>query len=251
MSFSVIIPSKTAANLVRCVEAVRRHEPGVSIVWVDDRHKHFARSTEDEEHAAVSRAAGLPFINTIQGISPFVFARNVNLGIRAAFGQPVPNHPGVVGAPFDGVVLLNDDALLQTPGGFSLLARAAAEHPEYGLIASTCNNVGNVNQHPQGKGLRDEPRMVCFVCVYIPRATIEKVGLLDERFVGYGMDDDDYSLRVRKAGLKIGIHDGCYVDHGSLRSTFRGDPKRPASFVGNLQRFVEKWGHDNFGRRAR
>lgn len=239
MAFSVVILSKHASNLVPCVGAVRAMEPELlmsRIVVVDDGAKAEAESE-------------LPGIFWTQGEKPFIFSRNANRGIQ-------------VSAP-DDIILLNDDALLQTRGGFSALRRASEAHPEYGLIASTCNNVGNSNQWPlQGggipgagirggllDGLRDEPRMVCFVCVYIPRRTIETVGLLDERFVGYGMEDDDYSFRVRNAGLKIGISDACFVDHGRLNSSFRGSwSGRPsADFTGNLKIFIEKWGHDNRG----
>ena len=65
--------------------------------------------------------------------------------------------------------------------------------------------------------------MVCFVCVYIPRATLNTVGLLDEDYTAYGSEDDDYCYRCRKAGLRIGIFDGCFVNHAKLHSTFRGD----------------------------
>jgi GT2 family glycosyltransferase len=224
MSFTVVIPSKTWSNLKPCVEAVRRCEPGAPIVVVDDGIE-FPSSVPDEVE---------DYCFWVDGEKPFIYARNINRGIGVTIN--------------DGYVLLNDDAILQTPGGFSVMAQACREHPEYGLIGATTNVVGNRNQFPQGVGLRDEPRMVCFVCVYIPRTTIERVGLLDERYTGYGLDDDDYSFEVRKAGLKIGIHDGCYVDHGSLRSSFRGDPKTPANFQPNLRRFIAKWGHDNFGR---
>ena len=92
--------------------------------------------------------------------------------------------------------------------------------------------------------------MVCFVCVYIPRSTIDSVGLLDERFVGYGLDDDDYSLRVRDAGLKIGIFDRCFVDHGSLTSSYRGPDNnrgKGGDYRPNMKLFIEKWGVDNRG----
>jgi GT2 family glycosyltransferase len=230
---SVIIPSKTPDNLVPCVAAVSQKEPSVNVIVVDD----------GLNLGTVLRLAEWSWMTLphfIPGVKPFVFARNVNLGIAEAMKD----------ADCEGVVLLNDDAILKTPGGFSVMAQACREHPEYGLIGATTKVVGNRNQFPQGIGLRDEPRMVCFVCVYIPRSTIERVGLLDERYTGYGLDDDDYSFEVRKAGLKIGIHDGCYVDHGSLRSSFRGDPKTPANFQPNLRRFIAKWGHDNFGRPA-
>lgn len=170
------------------------------------------------------------------GDSPFVFARNVNIGIREA-GD-------------DDVILLNDDALLKTEHGFKLLSQIASESCS-GLVAASCDTVGNANQFWHKSGhlmyLRSEPRMVCFVCVYIPRATVKTVGLLDERFVGYGMEDDDYCLRVRNAGLKIGIFDGCYVDHSSLKSSFRGEAGAGGDFKPNMKLFIEKWGVDNWG----
>jgi GT2 family glycosyltransferase len=216
MSFAVVILSKDSSNLVPCVAAVRENEPGARIIVVDD--------------GLDVRPDGCEYVD---GQKPFIYARNANLGILAASS--------------DGVVLLNDDALLKTPGGFSLLERECQLHPEFGIIASTCNNVGNRAQCPRGVGLREEGRTVCFVCVYIPRRTIDAVGLLDERFVKYGLDDDDYSLRVRKAGLKLGIHDGCYVDHGSLKSSYRGEAGAGGDFRPNLRIFIEKWGVDNWG----
>jgi O-antigen biosynthesis protein len=225
VSLSVIIPSKTVSNLIPSAEAVWRNEdPRTPIVVVDDG----LVPASDDARAAFSRWDRENCPVWIHGDKPFVFARNVNKGIRKAGNSDV--------------VLLNDDAMLQTPGGFSLLQRAAAENPEYGVIAATGNNVGNRNQCPQGIGLRSDPRIVCFIAVLIPRRTIELVGLLDERFVGYGFEDDDYCLRVRRAGLKIGIHDGCYVDHGSLKSTFRGNPAAPADLSLGMKIFVEKWG---------
>lgn len=212
--YSVVILSKDASKLRCCINAVRANDVLARIIVVDDGLT--APVTLRESDIAVP------------GEKPFCYARNANIGILAA-GD-------------DDVILLNDDALLETPNGFAALERAALEHPEYGVIGATANNVGNLAQKPHGIGLREDPRMVCFICVYIPRRTIDAVGLLDERFVGYGYDDDDYCLRVRRAGLKIGIHDGCFVDHGTLRSSFRGDPRTPANMTQNHILFVQKWG---------
>jgi GT2 family glycosyltransferase len=193
--------------------AVCQYEPGARIIVVDDGIDTL-----------------LDDVEVVRGVQPFVFARNCNLGIKAA------GH--------DDVILLNDDALLRSPGGFTAMLDALRDHPEYGLCGAASNHVGNRNQWDLDIGFRDEPRMVCFVCVAIPRRTIEMVGLLDERFVAYGFDDDDYCLRVRRAGLKIAVHDGCLIDHGSLRSTFRGDPRTPATMDYNARLFKEKWGAD-------
>ena len=223
-NLSVIIPSRNRSNLEKCIRAVRNAGETCMIVIVDDGMEPWPNPPEELEPLAL-RA----------GRKPFIFARNINLGIELAAGQDV--------------VLLNDDALLQTPGGFILLQKAVVENPEYGLIAAACNNVGNENQFPQGIGLREDPRMVCFVAVLIPRRTLDLVGLLDERFVHYGCEDDDYSLRVRNAGLKIGIHDGCFVDHKSLHSTFRPNGGG-GNYLPNLEIFKRKWSMDNWGNPA-
>lgn len=242
MQIAVVIPSKTISNLVPCVRAVRASEPGVAIIWVDDRHEKLDRSTEDDGHAKVSRAAGLPFITTVSGDEPFVFSRNANLGLRAAFGLPIPDHPGAVGAPFDAAVLLNDDALLKTPGGFTRLAEIAAQHEDIGIIAPVTNVTGQPLQMPKRIGLRQVPH-IAFVCVLIPRRTWQTVGPLDERYcLDYGVEDRDYCEAVNRAGLKVCVHDDVFVDHGSLVSSFRGDPKTPRPYTQNYALFKQKWG---------
>lgn len=240
MSFSIIISSRNAANLVPCVKAIREAGETARIIVVDDGVDGEVMYGMADPYGNVMER---PQLVPMRGEKPFIFARNINIGIRAA-GD-------------DDVILLNDDALLEAQHGFTRMALARIR-TEAGIIASSCNNVGNKNQwnhrdpldwvqEPRGSMVRDEPRMVCFVCVYIPRSTINTVGLLDERFVGYGLDDDDYCLRVRNAGLKIGVFDGCYVDHASLKSSFRGEAGAGGDFTGNMRLFIEKWGVDNWG----
>jgi GT2 family glycosyltransferase len=220
---SVVISSRNARNLMACVKRVVERDPSVEIIVLDDG---FARAREDvdflEEHCAI-----------YPGIKPFIFARNCNQGIAYA-GR-------------NDVLLLNDDALLLTLGGFTALQHLASTQPGYGIIAAASNNVGNLNQNPRDIGLRDD-RMVCFVAVLIPRRTIGAVGLLDERFGGtdssgapiYGWEDNDYCRRVRLAGLRVGIYDYCYVDHATLTPTFRADGYM--SIAPGRKVFLEKWG---------
>ncbi len=227
MSLSVIIPSRTASNLGACVRAIRAAGETCRIIVVDD----FDGSTRfllpcDEP------------VDWQTGVKPFIFARNINVGIRAA-GD-------------DDVILMNDDALLQSHGGFTGMQRKSRPANQYGIISATTNLAGNPAQQRAphfslgepglDAPLRDEPRTVAFVCVLIPRRTIEHVGLLDENFVAYGWEDNDYCRRVRNAGLKIGIFDGCYVDHGSLRSTFRGNPRSPGNIAAGAEIYRSKWG---------
>lgn len=222
---SVVIPSKTASNLMSAVFKIAAYEPELRVIVVDD-----GLDLGGEIGMFIKSRCTI-----VDGKTPFCFSRNVNIGIAAADD--------------DDVIVMNDDALLETPGGLSMMSIAAGHHPEVGIVSAACNNVGNMNQHrKQSAGMiRFEPRMVCFVCVLIPRRTIDVVGLLDERFVDYGLDDDDYCLRVRNAGLKIGIFDPCFVDHSKLKSTYRGAANAGGDFRPNLRRYIEKWGVDNRG----
>lgn len=228
MNFSVIIPSKNADNLLPCIIAIKSMGETARIIVVDDG--------VDWKRIGIA-SDGLMIT---KGVKPFVFARNLNIGIQAA-GD-------------DDVIVLNDDALLRTELGFTKLAEQAARG-NIGLIAASCDTVGNPNQfrkiqYADCGRCRSEPRMVCFVCVYIPRSTINAVGLLDERYVDYGLDDDDYCLEVRRQYLNIGVFDGCFVDHGSMPSSFRtpsATNQGQCNFLLNMKRFIEKWGHDNWG----
>lgn len=210
MSLAVIIPSRNAGNLAACSAAVRTLDPDVEIIAIDDGLSAIPRD-----------------VIRLPGRKPFVFARNCNIGIEFAGGD---------------VVLLNDDAVL-SEGSFEAMQRAAHEHPEYGVISAACPTA-SIPQRPQGAGLRAVDRMVAFFAVLIPRRTIDAVGLLDERFTGYGHEDDDYCLRVRRAGLKVGVFDGCVVEHGSLKSTFRTNVNIWEQFRVGRSIFRMKWGAD-------
>lgn len=259
--FVVIIPSRNAANLRPCLQALRQHEPGVPVLVVDDGLDTSTLPWEEFD----------PPVFVTRGDKPFIFARNINLGIRkaiemaAAMDFVVPGQPGL---PVDGYLLLNDDALLRgsddAPGGFTLLAEACAAYPEYGLIAATTNVTGQPEQGRRAPsdpdyGLREVKENIPFIAVYIPHRTISLLahngltpvregdlapGMLDERYcLDYGCEDNDYNEAVRRAGLKTGVHDGCYVDHGSLKSSFRHDPDTPKTYAQNYELFLAKCKH--------
>ncbi len=230
---SVVIPSKNIDNLIPCVEAVRKHEPDARIIIVDDG----VNFNEWECVGLVTDDLAQRGIVLIEGVKPFVFARNVNLGIVAA-GE-------------DDVILANDDTILESPSGFSLMQAALESNRDIGLISATTNFAGNPEQfrRKDSSGFRVLSRptpgnsfpTVAFVCVLLPRRTINAVGLLDEQFVPGCFEDNDYCRRTRDAGLKMAVHDGCYVDHGSLVSTFRGAPASGAKLDACRAIYMEKW----------
>jgi len=198
--YHVVILSANPVNLVHCVTSILMQEPRLDpsrIIVVDDG-------------ARAEAEALVPGVRWIEGRKPFVFARNANLGIAAAGTD---------------VILMNDDALLRTPGGFDALATAAATRTDIGLLSAAIDGiVGNLEQLPRpgGKLRLDPGELICFIALYLRRDVYDLTGPLDERFTGYGFDDTDYSQRVRGLGFQLATFDGCVVDHGgALPSTYR------------------------------
>jgi GT2 family glycosyltransferase len=218
MNCRIVIPSARASNLIPCVQSILMCDPTIpasTVIAVDDG-------------ARAESEAALPPITWVSGVRPFIFARNVNLGIVAAERSDV--------------IVLNDDARLVTGGGFTQWVQQMRGHRGVGLCsAGICGHVCNPSQVPADPpSFRDEPRSLAFVCVYLPRATIDRVGLLDERYIGYGFEDFDYCRRVNAFGLRLAIWDGCVVDHAA-ESTYRTRPDFLWLFELNRRIYYDKW----------
>lgn len=221
--FQVVILSANPVNLSSCLDAILANEPDTpagGVIVVDDG----ARKGCETEFGGVE---------WLRGIKPFVFARNANLGLQWAGGD---------------VILLNDDALLTTRDGFKRLSQAARARQDLGVLsAGVQGEVGNPNQvfHGGPALVRDEPIKLSFICVYIKAETIARIGLLDERFIDYGWEDNDFCLRCLKAGLRLGVFDGCVVDHSRHEaSSYRTKADIGQLITNNRLRFEDKWrGH--------
>ncbi len=241
--FSIIIPTRNTYNIACNLQAIQSKDPNsLSRVIVVD----------DEQDGGVEGVCDALKVRRVLGIQPFIFSRNINLGIAAA-GD-------------DDVILCNDDTGLFSDFGFGYLSVIANENPQFGIISAAITGaVGNTEQLAQaGTRLREaKHHTVVFVCVYIRRQVLwdlvtaygdlEKEGFLnngryewlDERFIGYGYDDDDMCERVRRLGLKLGVFDGCVVEHGVLPSSYRGHAGMMATDLKpNRDRFIEKWGFE-------
>ncbi len=143
----------------------------------------------------------------IPGSNPFNYARNWNIGLRAT--------------PSDcDVLLVNDDVQFTHRNTIHWLQQVAYKHPDVGVLSPLIDGeVGNPVQDlflsPRSRcGFQVVESHIGFVCVYIKRSTIDKVGLMDERFNEYGGDDVDYCHRVQAAGLKLGVTSEVVVRHG-------------------------------------
>jgi glycosyltransferase involved in cell wall biosynthesis len=175
------------------------------------------------------------------------FAGGVNLGMAQAEGH---------------VLLLNSDTLVPR-GWLERLEKALLSADDIGMVGPRSNCVsgsqqidgltfGNLDEinafaddlaarHP-GE-LRDVARLVGF-CVLIRDRVVAEVGLFDESYGVGNFEDDDYCLRILRAGYRLCVAEEAFVFHYGSR-TFVGmgllDEKWQTLLDRNGQIFREKW----------
>lgn len=147
-----------------------------------------------------------------QGQEPFVYARNANLGIREA-------------SP-DDVILIGDDVILHSQFVEQMTAVAYSD-PRIGCVVPELG----------GQSI--------FVFCYLKREMIQRVGFLDERFDGYGYEDNDYYTRYEAAGYRTQVCLGVQAEHQGGTSYYRrvDEGAEPVQDAADRARatFEEKW----------
>lgn len=226
----------------RCLESLLEGEtwPRLEVLVVDN-----GSADGTPEHLR-SLAAADPRVR--------VFPQNRNLGFPAA------NNAGLAEARGEIVLLLNNDTVVP-PGMIGRLVRPLQRDPGLGLVCATTNFCGNeARVEPDYEDLDGLPRfaaararhhsgqlfdlrVAAMYCVALRREVFQAVGPLDEAF-GIGMfEDDDYSLRVRRAGWRVACAEDAYVHHvgqGSFQSLARQEYE--ALWSRNQAHYEKKWG---------
>lgn len=97
------------------------------------------------------------------------------------------------------------------------------------------------NNIPNQAFYEERVKLVGFAML-IKRETLNRVGLLDERFTPGNFEDDDISFRIIKEGYKLLLCKDSYIHHfGSV--SFREDSKKYNKLLSiNSRKFKEKWG---------
>jgi GT2 family glycosyltransferase len=128
------------------------------------------------------------------------FAKAMNIGIQSST------------APF--VCILNNDTVIADDAFDKMLFYFGIDK-SLGIVGPRTNRCES-EQRADGPGhqtLFYTNGLLAFFCAIIRREALEEVGLLSEEYgLGYG-EDDDYCIRMRQAGWKLGIANDAWVDH--------------------------------------
>lgn len=196
----------------------------------------FACDREGLDVMVVDNASTDGTPDLIEALYPFVrlHRRPSNLGFGAANGIGM-EYALVEG--YEGVFLLNQDASISTDTIRTLVQRTRM-HPEIG-IASPVHRSGEGGERERGFGYyagREELPGTDFVDLsfinaalwYLPRRTLERVGVFCPLFFHYG-EDVDYCHRVRHAGLRVGYFPD--LDGVHLRTSVTPSPDKRMHLV--------------------
>jgi GT2 family glycosyltransferase len=174
------------------------------------------------------------------------FARACNIGIAVA-------------REAERIVLLNDDVVL-TPGWLGGLLRHLGNERN-GLVGPVTNHArGEAQIEASYTNLDDLDRfaaqrarehrgetlelpVLAMFCVAARTEVLARVGALDERFTVGMYEDDDYALRLRRAGYRLLCARDVYVHHWGGVSFRRLEPSiHDHVHTTHRAAFEEKWG---------
>jgi GT2 family glycosyltransferase len=157
------------------------------------------------ECVIVSPKSYAPEYSGCRTVSPegedYPLAHNINFGARSA--DPASKY----------FCFINDDCEMARDS-LALLVHSLSRRPQVGLLMPISNDT-NLGSYALAK-VRYPPGMIfkdtlCLFAFLIRREVFNKVGEWDERLLG--MDDVDYSWRVRQAGYLNAIELSAYVRH--------------------------------------
>lgn len=179
-----------------------------------------------------------------------VLRNETNLGFTKAANQ------GVMSCDTDVVIMNNDTTVIQGDW-LAKLQETAYSSADIGIVGCRIANqngeiihyAGAVDENLKGRNLTcgagehagvEDVQYATFACVYIKRATIDKIGLLDEGYFAY-YEDTDYCFRARAAGLRVVVDGRVVVLHDENTSSRENNIDLAAIIKRSHQRFASAW----------
>lgn len=231
---SIIIPTHNQVHYTKeCVDSIQlRTGPNYELIFVDNG------STD----GTVELLETIPNSRLVKNDANLGFARAVNQGLEIARGEYC--------------LLLNNDTVAST-GWLEGLLEVLTADTSTALVGPVTNNVSGCQQIPVSYteissmdgfawDLRKHPRTqscdrIVGFCMLFRRSLIDEIGKLDTRFEIGCFEDDDFCVRVARAGKRIVVATHVFIHHYG-GATFRSLDTDFASIMeSNRKRFEDKW----------
>ena len=240
---SILIVTYNSDEFIEpCLESIAQNHswPNYEVIVVDNR------STDKTPEILKRRAQADPRIRVVCHPENLGFAGGNNLAAQQAKGEYL--------------VFLNPDTIV-TPGWLGRMVRHCEVDAKVGAVAAVTNFSGNETKinfdyenvlemekfalriAAEKAGQASDILVAPLYCVLTPRAVWEKAGgELDASFQIGMFEDDDFSLRVQKAGYRVIAADDCFIHHFG-NGSFAKIPSEESLriFEQNKKMFESKW----------
>lgn len=221
----IICVHNALEDVKRCLASLQEHTPSpYRLILVDD-------GSGPETAAFLAEFAAAHAVTLLRSDEATGYTRAANRGLRESKG--------------DFAVLLNSDTIL-TPGWLDRMVGCALSDPKIGIVGPLSNTAswqsvpkiednGDWAENPLPEGVNAAimgglvagssavlyPQMPLLngFCLMIRRELINEIGIFDEENFGAGYgEEDDYTLRARKAGWQLALADDTYIFHAQSKS---------------------------------
>lgn len=180
---------------------------------------------------------------------------NRNLGFPKGCNQ------GIAIANGKNILLLNNDVIV-TQNWLTNLLDALYSQDNIGAVGPITNSCSNRQSIPvpyqiinkmhqfadqynisSQQQWEERLKLVGF-CLLIKKKVVDKIGLLDEIFSPGNYEDDDYSVRIRRAGYRLLLCRDTFIHHyGGI--SFKEQPEEYTQLLRqNKKKFEAKWGYN-------
>lgn len=241
MKTSIIILTHNQLDYTKqCIESITKYtkEGSYEIIIVDN-------------HSTDGTVEWLKQKNNIK-----VIFNKENLGFPKGCNQ------GIEIATGENILLLNNDTIV-TKNWLDNLLTCLYSSDDIGAVGPVTNSAAYYSTIPVNYTSIDEMhqfaasynvsdsnkweerlKLIGF-CMLIKREAVDEVGLLDERFTPGNFEDDDYSVRLRKAGYRLMLCRDTFIHHYGSVSWKKDVNTYSKVLTKNEKKFKEKWGTDS------
>jgi GT2 family glycosyltransferase len=239
VSVSIVIPTRSAALLERCLGELRRKTRHARYELVVVHH--LRNDAEDERIGAVATAHEA---RVLRYAGPFHFSKMCNEAAQVGSGE-------VLLFLNDDVEPVNEDWLGRLCGVLARegvgVAGARLKYPEgsiqhVGMVLGMSDGVGHLGRHLRGSSywpwidFSREVSAVTGACLAVRRTLFEQLGGFDAEFP-LNYNDVDLCLRAREAGYRVVLENGAELIHREA-VTRQGGTNAEERLL-----FYRRWGH--------